>query len=43
MNESEWHKGFAREFSYFTAIEIIKAYQNMYKKYGHAFLMVCFI
>ncbi|MFC1648204.1 PEP-utilizing enzyme [Nanoarchaeota archaeon] len=35
--KNDWYRGITRELSYFTAQEIINAYQNMDEKYGVSF------
>ncbi|HLD43417.1 MAG TPA: PEP-utilizing enzyme [Candidatus Nanoarchaeia archaeon] len=39
---NDWYEGAARELSFFTTTEIIKAYTSMQKKYGIAFYSVLF-
>lgn len=42
MSGNDWYRAAAREFSYFTMTEIIKAYKSMDEKYDHAFYNVLF-
>lgn len=41
-SKKDWYKGVARELSFFTTREIIKAYNNMHKRYGHTLDNVLF-
>ncbi len=42
IDKEDWHEGVSREMSFFMTNEIIKSYNNMFKKYKIAFFNVLF-
>ena len=42
IDKNDWYKGIARELSFFMTHEIIKGYNNMFKKYQHTLFNVLF-
>lgn len=41
-SQNDWYKGVARELSYFTTDQIIRAYRNMKRRYGHTLPNILF-
>lgn len=42
VQKNDWYKGAARELSFFMANEIIKGYNNLFKKYHHTLFNILF-